>query len=77
MVESDIRTEPDDIELLEMWEALPVAEKLHDNEQIDLDEFLEADDRLFSLLCVHLLRFYFLLLSFLIFSVNKTLKIHF
>ena len=41
-----IWTEPDDAELLEIWEALPAAEKIYDNEQIDLDDFLQADGRL-------------------------------
>jgi hypothetical protein len=31
-VESDVRTEPDDAELLEIWKALPAAEKIYDNE---------------------------------------------
>ena len=46
LFESDVRTEPDEIELLEMWEASPHAKQLQDNEQIDLNEFLKADERL-------------------------------
>ena len=44
--EEEIQTEPEDVELLEIWEALPAGEKMHDKEEIELSEFLEADERL-------------------------------
>lgn len=45
-IEEEIQTEPEDAELLEIWEALPAEEKMHDNEEIELSYFLEADERL-------------------------------
>ena len=41
-----IRTEPQDAEMLEIWKALPAEEKMHENEEIELPDFLEADERL-------------------------------
>ena len=40
------RIQPEDAELLEVWEALPPEEKMHENEEIELSDFLEADERL-------------------------------
>ena len=40
------QSEPDDAELLEIWEALPAEEKMHENEEIELSDFLEADEHL-------------------------------
>ena len=45
-IDAEIQTEPDANELLEIWEALPAEEKRQDNEQIELTDYLEADDRL-------------------------------
>ena len=42
----EYQSEPDDTELLEIWEALPAKEKIHKNEKIELSDFLEADERL-------------------------------
>ena len=42
----EYQSEPDDAELLEIWEALPAEEKMHKNEEIELSDFLEADERL-------------------------------
>ena len=44
--EEEYQSEPDDAELLEIWEALPAEEKMHENEEIELSDFLEADERL-------------------------------
>ena len=44
--EEKYQSEPDDAELLEIWEALPAEEKMHENEEIELSDFLEADERL-------------------------------
>ena len=44
--EEKYQSEPDDAELLEIWEALPAEEKIHENEEIELSDFLEADERL-------------------------------
>ena len=44
--EEEYQSEPDDAELLEIWEALPAEEKIHENEEIELSDFLEADERL-------------------------------
>ena len=44
--EEEYQSEPDDGELLEIWEALPAEEKMHENEEIELSDFLEADERL-------------------------------
>ena len=40
----EYQPEPDDAELIEIWEALPVEDKM--NEEIELSDFLEADERL-------------------------------
>ena len=40
------QSDPDNAELLEIWEALPAEEKMHENEEIELSDFLEADERL-------------------------------
>ena len=45
-IEEKYRTEPDDAELLEIWEALPAEEKMYQNEEIEMSDFLEADERL-------------------------------
>ena len=44
--EKEYQSEPDDAELLEIWEALPAEEKMHEKEEIELFDFLEADERL-------------------------------
>ena len=44
--EEEYQSEPDDAVLLEIWEALPAEEKMHSNEEIELSDFLEADERL-------------------------------
>ena len=41
-IEVEIRTEPLDAELLEIWRALPAKEKMHENEKIELPDFLEG-----------------------------------
>ena len=45
-IEEEIQSEPDDVNLLEIWEALPAEEKMQENEEIELSDFLEADERL-------------------------------
>ena len=45
-IEEEIQSEPDDVDLLEIWEALPSEEKMQESEVIDLSDFLEADERL-------------------------------
>ena len=45
-IEEEIQSEPDDVDLLEIWEALPAEEKMQENEEIELSDFLEADERL-------------------------------
>lgn len=45
-IEEEIQSEPDDADLLEIWEALPAEEKMQENEEIELSDFLEADERL-------------------------------
>ncbi len=45
-LEEEIQIEPEDAELLEIWEALPAEEKMHENEEIELSDFLDADERL-------------------------------
>ncbi|KAG8230187.1 hypothetical protein J437_LFUL006119 [Ladona fulva] len=45
-IEEDIQTDAQDAELLEFWEALPAEEKMHANGEIELSDFLEADERL-------------------------------
>ncbi|CAI9731735.1 Hypothetical predicted protein [Octopus vulgaris] len=45
-IEGEIQIEPEDAELLEIWKALPPEEKTHENETIELFDFLSADDRL-------------------------------
>ncbi|XP_029653905.1 tigger transposable element-derived protein 4-like [Octopus sinensis] len=45
-IEEEIQIEPEDAELLEIWKALPPEEKTHENETIELFDFLSADDRL-------------------------------
>lgn len=42
-VEEEIQIQPEDAELFEVWEALPAEEKMHENEEIELSDFLEAD----------------------------------
>ena len=44
--EEEYQSEPDDAKLLEIWEALPAEVKIRENEEIDLFDFLEADERL-------------------------------
>ena len=44
----EYQPEPDYVELLEIWEALPVKEKMHENKETELSDFLEADERLTS-----------------------------
>ena len=44
-IEEEIQSEPDDVDLLEIWEALPAEEKMQENEEIELSDFLEADER--------------------------------
>ena len=44
-IEEEYQTERDDAELLEIWEALPAEEKMYQNEEIELPDFLEADER--------------------------------
>ena len=39
----EYQTDPDDAELLEIWEALPAEEKMYENEEIEPSGFLEAD----------------------------------
>ena len=43
-IREEIQTEPEDVELLDIWEALPAEEKMHENEKIELSDFLEADN---------------------------------
>ncbi|XP_071446366.1 uncharacterized protein [Hetaerina americana] len=45
-IEVEIQTEAQDAELLEIWETLPAEEKIHENREIELSDFLEADERL-------------------------------
>ena len=45
-IEGEIQTEAHDAELIEIWEALPAEEKMHANREIELSDFLEADERL-------------------------------
>ncbi|XP_029641258.1 major centromere autoantigen B-like [Octopus sinensis] len=45
-IEEEIQIEPEDAELLEIWKALPPEERTHENETIELFDFLSADDRL-------------------------------
>ena len=45
-IEEEIQTEAQDAELLEIWEALPAEEKMHENGEIELSDFLEADESL-------------------------------
>ena len=42
----EYQTESDDAELIEIWEALPAEEKIYQNKEIELSDFLEADERL-------------------------------
>ena len=42
----EIQTEAQDAELLKIWEALPAEEKMHENWEIELSDFLEANERL-------------------------------
>ena len=44
--EEKYQSEPDDAELLEIWEALPAEEKIHENKEIEPSDFLETDERL-------------------------------
>ena len=44
--EEEYQSEPDDAELLEIWEAIPAKVKIHENKEIELLDFLEADERL-------------------------------
>ena len=44
--EEEYQSEPNDAELLEIWETLPAEEKIRENEEIELSDFLEADERL-------------------------------
>ncbi|XP_071443985.1 tigger transposable element-derived protein 2-like [Hetaerina americana] len=41
-----LRAWEQDAELLEIWEALPVKEKMHKNGEIEQSDFLEADEHL-------------------------------
>ena len=43
-IEEEYQTEPDDAELLKIWEALPAEEKMYQKEEIELSNFLKADD---------------------------------
>ncbi|XP_077972730.1 52 kDa repressor of the inhibitor of the protein kinase-like [Styela clava] len=45
-IEEEIQFELDDVDLLEIWEALPAEEKMQENEEIELSDFLEADERI-------------------------------
>ena len=45
-IEEEIQTEAQDAELLEIWEALPAEEKMQENGEIELSDFVEADERL-------------------------------
>ena len=45
-IEEEIQSEPDDVDLLEIWEALPAKEKMQENKEIELSDFLEADEHL-------------------------------
>ena len=40
----EYQTEPDDAELLEIWEALSAEEKMYQNKEIELSDFLEAEE---------------------------------
>ena len=42
-IKEEYQTEPDNAELLEIWEALPAKEKKYKNEEIELSDFLRAD----------------------------------
>ena len=44
--EEEYQSEPNDAELSEIWETLPAEEKIHENEEIELSDFLKADERL-------------------------------
>ena len=43
-IEEEYQTEPDDAELLKIWEALPAEEKMYQNKEIELSDFLKADE---------------------------------
>ena len=45
-IEEEIQTEAQDAKLLEIWETLPAEKKMHENGEIELSDFLEADERL-------------------------------
>ena len=45
-IEEEIQTEAQDAELLEIWKALLAEEKMHENGEVELSDFLEADERL-------------------------------
>ena len=45
-IEEEIQSESDDVDLLKIWETLPAEEKMQENEEIELSDFLEADERL-------------------------------
>lgn len=45
-IEEEIQAEPQDEEMLEIWEALPTEEKMHGNREIELSDFLEVDEHL-------------------------------
>ena len=45
-IKEKIQSEPDDVDLLKIWEVLPSEEKMQENEVIELSDFLEADEHL-------------------------------
>ena len=44
--DTGLQTETEDAELLEIWTLLPPDEKRHEDETIELSDFLDADERL-------------------------------
>ena len=50
----EYQPESDDAELLEIWEALPIKEKVHKNKKIELLDFLKAYECLMSVGSVRL-----------------------
>ncbi|KII69932.1 Tigger transposable element-derived protein 4 [Thelohanellus kitauei] len=43
-IKEEIQTDAKDAELIETWEALAAEEKMHESEEIELSDFLEAAD---------------------------------
>ena len=43
-IEEEYQTELDDAELLEIWKAVPAEEKMYQNKEIKLSDFLKANE---------------------------------